>query len=320
MRRQLLSRTELNLSTICYGTGNFGTLLAESEAFQTLDAFTDGGGNFIDTANVYCKWVKGLGNSSEQYLGRWLKSRNAYNRVVIATKGGHYDFAEPDVSRVTRTGIGEDLEESLKSLGVSHIDFYWLHRDNLKLPIEEIIDIMEGFVRDGKIRYYGASNYSQQRMEQAWQYANRKKIQGFSAVSNQWSLATVNPGSNLNSDPSLVMMDPSYYKWHRQSNMPMIPYSSGAYGYFSKLHQGRTLSEAIEKAYSNEKNHKIYKDLCQYSAKHGISVHALSLAWLCNQPFQVFPVVSASAAEQMEDILTAGELELKMSFIETYIP
>ena len=153
MKKLILKETDLELSNVCLGTANFGEKLTKEQAYEVLDTYVAAGGNFIDSANVYCKWIEELGNCSEQYLGSWLRDRKAYNKIVIATKGGHYDFKAPEISRVREETIRADLEESLQTLGVDHIDFYWLHRDDESVDITEIVDIMETLVKEGKIRY-----------------------------------------------------------------------------------------------------------------------------------------------------------------------
>lgn len=336
MKMTKMKGTELTLSNICYGAGNFGEKLSREQAFAALDKFVDAGGTFIDTANVYCRWVPGCGNSSEQYIGEWLKSRNAYGRVVVATKGGHYDFNCPHISRVTKQDIAQDLEESMGTLGMDHIDLYWLHRDNPHMEIGEIMEIMEEFVKAGKIRYYGASNYSLDRMETARIYAEQKGMQGFSAVSNQWSMASVNKGKNLNTDPSLVILDQAYYQWHKEHQMPLVPFSSSAHGVFDKLYasgvrarngvivEGKeriSLSEAMAAAYLNPRNFKLYEKLCDVKKEYGVSLYCLTTACLLNQPFQVFPVASVSRLEQMDDFLEASELQVNpelMKALERY--
>jgi len=320
MKRQRLRGTDLILSNICYGTGNFGEKLTKEDAFRNLDAFVDTGGNFIDTANVYCRWVPGMENCSEQYIGEWLKKRGTKEDVVIATKGGHYDLNRPEVSRVTPEEIRKDLEESLLTLGMDQIDVYWLHRDNPDMPVVEIIGMMEELVKEGKIRYYGASNFEQGRINSAVRYSEKNGIAGFSAVSNQWSMARVNPGCNLNGDKTLVMMDPAFYQWHQASGMPIIPYSSSAHGYFQKLYQAQPLSKAMGKAYYNQKNTDIFERLCRLRAVTGASVQALTLAWLINQPFQVFPVAAVTKPEQMTQLAEASELSVDADFIESFRP
>ena len=103
------------------------------------------------------------------------------------------------------------------------------------LPVSEIIGFMEELKKEGKIRFYGASNFPRKRMDEAVRYAGENGIQGFSAVSNQWSIASVNPGKNLNQDRTLVMTDAAYQRWHEKTGIPLIPFSSGAQGFFSRL-------------------------------------------------------------------------------------
>lgn len=310
MKKVRLKNTELVLSNICYGTGNFGERLEKAEAFRMLDCFADMGGNFIDTANVYCRWVPGLENSSEQYIGQWLKERNAYHRVVVATKGGHYDFSAPEISRVNKKEVQKDLEQSLRTLGKDGIDFYWLHRDDETKDIKAIVDMMEEFVSQGKIRYYGASNYRQDRIEAAKAYAEKNNLQGFSAVSNQWSIASANKDKDLKLDPTLVMMDKNYYEWHKKTQTPLVPFSVSSQGFFDKLYKNADISEKMKKIYQNEENGRRYEEMCQWKEKLGVSMQAVTLAWFLNQPFSVFPVTAVSRVEQMKDIETASELVL----------
>lgn len=218
------------------------------------------------------------------------------------------------------SAIRTDLAESLRTLGLDCIDFYWLHRDNENVEIEAIVDMMEGFVKEGKIRYYGASNFKRYRMADAVGYAENQGIRGFSAVSNQWSMATVNEGGNMNSDPSLVMMDSDYYQWHTKSEMPMIPFSSGAHGFFDKLYRNAVMSDEMKRAYMNEQNLAMYDALCEWMKISGESVYALSLAWLLNQPFQVFPVAAVSRPEQLHDFVRASEIVLEKNLAEKFIP
>lgn len=199
-----LNNTDLNVSRICLGTAGFGDKLDHEKSFKVLDTFVQAGGNFIDTANVYCKWLEGHGNCSEQIIGRWLKARGARGKVIVATKGAHYSFENPGRSRVNREDIRADLDESLRTLGTEVIDFYWLHRDDPEKPVEEIVDILEEMQKEGRIRYFGFSNYRTDRLKALEQCLKERKKSGVTAVSNQWSLAGINPGGNTNPDPTLV--------------------------------------------------------------------------------------------------------------------
>lgn len=336
MKKITLKGTDLNISRMCLGTGNFGTKLDRMQAFELLDNFRDLGGNFIDSASVYCRWVPGLENSSEQYIGAWMRERKTRGDVMVATKGGHYDFERPETSRVNPTDIGHDLDESLKTLGLDCIDLYWLHRDDERKPIGEILDFMEEFVTRGKIRYYGASNFKRERLEEAGRYAECKGIKGFCAVSNQWSAASVNPGRNLNQDKSIVLMDQEMYKWHNYRQVPIVPFSSSAHGFFSKLNregirvpegelsrldikrvwQISSMAEDLKSAYMNQRNLKLYGILSRAAEDYGISVYSMTQAYLLNRPFQVFPVGAVSGVDQLLDFVDVDACVLDEALIK----
>ena len=325
MKKQTLAGTDLEVGRICLGTGGFGEKTDDKQARLLLDCFVDGGGCFIDTANVYCRWVPGRGNSSEQYIGRWLRDRKASGKVVVATKGGHYDLSRPQISRVTEADVRKDLEDSLRTLGLERIDLYWLHRDNPDLPVSEIIGFMEELKQEGKIRFYGASNFPRERMDEAVRYARENGIQGFSAVSNQWSIASVNPGKNLNQDRTLVMTDAAYQRWHEKTGIPLIPFSSGAQGFFSRLERAGVqakggavvregelslIPQSVRDAYLNRRNLAIDERFLEIKKETGISMHSLTLLSLLGRSFQVIPVAAASRPDQVEEILEAGETDI----------
>ena len=104
-----ITNTELTVSVVCLGSSHFGSLISEETAFEILDRFTEGGGNFIDTANVYGRWHPGGQNLSEQVIGRWLKSRNAYGKLIVATKAAHYDPKTPQIMRLSEDDINKDI-------------------------------------------------------------------------------------------------------------------------------------------------------------------------------------------------------------------
>lgn len=305
MKFTKLKDTDLMLSNVCLGTANFGDKLTRDESFEILDHFVRMGGNFLDTANVYCRWVPGLGNCGEQIIGDWLKSRGGYKDVVVATKGAHYrQDGVKRIDRVTEADIRWDLEDSLRTLGLETIDFYWLHRDDLKKPIEEIMDILLKLRDEGKIRYFGLSNYCAERLEQARDYLKRKGECGPYGVSNQWSLAMVNQGANLNPDPTLVLMSEKEYEWHQKTEVPAMPYSSTAFGFFEKVKQGN-VPDHIRNTYWNEENLKTYKKLVAVQQETGYSLQALSVAWFFGMPFPVYPIGSVRNIMQLDGLLEA---------------
>lgn len=326
-----LNNTDLNVSRICLGTAGFGDKLDQEKSFKVLDTFVQAGGNFIDTANVYCKWLEGHGNCSEQIIGKWMKDRGTQGKVIVATKGAHYSFEDQGRSRVNREDIRTDLDESCRTLGTDVIDFYWLHRDDPKKPAEEIVDILEELQKEGRIRYFGFSNYRTKRLKEIQKCLEERNHPGITAVSNQWSLAGINPGGNTNPDPTLVEFSREEYKWHCETKTASIPFSSTAMGFFSKLQkmgvlytekvdtfwmrnmesQIADLSESIKKSYWNETNLRTYQKLLKLQKETGYSLQSLSLAYFFHQPFQTVPVTGVSNLNQLKDALAACDIDFE---------
>lgn len=308
MKRMQLENTCLSLSSVCLGTANFKERLNRESAWDLLDYYTDLGGNFIDTANIYGRWLPDGENSSEQYIGEWLRRRGKRENIYLATKGGHPSLQTGE-NRVNKVHLTEELNNSLSTLGVEVIELYWFHRDNTLVPVEEIISIGEEFVRQGKVRYFGASNFTLARMQQAIQWQQTHPGRGFVALSNQWSLAYPNAGYKLNGDQTLEGVDSAYYRWLGESGFPLIPYSATAGGFFGKTAIG-SLDPALEKAYGNQRNLELAGILQNLAETYQTTPLTLSLAILLRQKFQVFPVTAASNKSQLDESLKASEILL----------
>lgn len=329
MKQVVIPNTDLKVSNICLGAGNFGDKLNEEEAYQVLDSFVLAGGNFIDTAKVYCSWVTG-DNSSEQYIGKWLKLRNTYQNVMIATKGAHYIIGDKEKNpRMNKKDVTIDLEESLRTLGLDCIGLYYLHRDDKHRPVEEIVDLCENFVKEGKIRYYAFSNWDIDRATSALDYAKNTGKKGFVALSNQYSLAYVKKENNMNPDKTLSLTDMDYLAWHKETGIPLIPYTSVANGFYEKLRNsgayqngtlqsellGKTMSERMIRAFINPCNLKRYEILEELKKEYGYSMIDLSLAYLTNHSAPIIPVVSVRNLAQLEPVVRASEIVLPKDII-----
>ncbi len=301
-----LGKTDLLVSPVALGAASFGSGLGEDESIAILDAYADGGGNFIDTANVYGRWGKTGENESERLLAKWVHQR--HRDVIIATKGGHRLPHAPTTMRLGRQDIACDIESSLRTLGTDRIDLYYLHRDDTSREIGEIVEMMESFVREGKIRYYGASNYSAERLKAAELYCAEHGYRGFSAVSNQYSIAENNPGMNTNPDPTLVITDKAEWEYHTDSQMPLVAFEGTARGYFSKLAQGKELPAAVARAYDNDNSRKTLESLKVYAEENKCSVQTAAIVFCAQAPFQLIPLTSAKNTEQCVDIVRAIEL------------
>lgn len=302
-----LGRTDLLVSALGLGASHFGTAIPAAEAFALLDAFCAAGGNLIDTANVYGRFTPGCENESERVLGAWLRSRGRRD-VIIATKGGHYAPGHREVARLDRRDIEADLHESLCTLGLDCLPLYWLHRDDPTREIGEIIEMMEELVLAGKIRYYGASNYTAARLRAAAAYAKAHGYTGFSAVSNQHSPATLNRGRNTNPDPTLVVTGEAEWAYHVESGMPLIPFEATARGYFAKLAAGESLSPSLAAAYDNEKSRRTLAAILALAEEKQCAPQAATLVYTARAPFQVIPLTSARDLTQLVAVTHALQI------------
>src|SRR3954470_479329 len=231
-----LPGTPLKVSPLCLGSVTFGNTITESESFALLDRFVAAGGNFIDTARIYSDWVPGEKHRSERIIGDWLAARRNRAELVIATKGAHPLIETPDTPRTAAAELREDLEGSLRTLRTDVIDLYWLHRDDPARPVEHFIDALNGFLREGKIRAFGASNWTAARLRRANNYARQSGQQGFAANQPFWSLGVAQ--SRPPSFTGYVKFDADAYRFHQETGLAVIPYTSQANGFFSKLARG----------------------------------------------------------------------------------
>ena len=306
MKKKRIPGTDLDSSVILFGGGAISLTDREAFAFQLMDLYADQGGNHLDTGNVYGKWLPEATNISEQYIGRWMKTRGCRNQMIVASKGGHPDLASMHIPRLSRLEVRQDLDESLAALQTDRIDLYWLHRDDVNRPVEEIIGYLDDFLREGKIRWYGCSNWKLPRLEAAIAAAKKSGSRGFAANQLPWSLAETNREGLA--DTSLATMDQATWTLHRREQLAAMAYSSQAGGYFQKLlkvgKQG--IRTGLLRQYDLPLNDRRFALLVQMSAEQGCTVDELVLGFLLAQPFPVFPIIGASSPEQLMASLSAG--------------
>ena len=160
-----LKNTDLKISNVIMGTDSIGSLIDDKTSAELLDLYCDMGGNVLDTAECYASWAENGVHASEKFIGKWMSERKNRDKIVISTKGGHYLFGQPH--RLSEKDIFCDLDGSLKRLKTDYIDIYMLHRDNDETPVSEIIDVMNRLLNEGKIKAFGASNWTHKRIEEA---------------------------------------------------------------------------------------------------------------------------------------------------------
>lgn len=313
MKFRTFANTKLKVSQLCLGTVNFGTAIPSQAARRQLSQFVDAGGNFIDTAHVYGDWEPEILCRSERTIGAWLKENSNRDKIILVTKGAHPLLDNMDVPRVSPTEIEKDLTESLHYLNTDYIDIYFLHRDDPSIPVGIIIDYLDKKVTEGKIRYYGCSNWSLSRIKEAAEYSKKKRSSGFICNQLMWSLADINVG-NLD-DQSLVTMDQDTYEYHCLSELNAMAYMSIAKGYFTRRNLGENLPERVEKVYANPTNDRIYSELLKISSETNLSLMDLSILYLMNHNFPSVPIASFDTPQQMETGLKCCDMTIEQGLI-----
>ena len=298
MNTPAIPNTDLHPSMLCFGTANIGVNNTESEAHALLDAFVAHGGNFIDTARVYSNWIPGESNRSERIIGDWLVKRRDRDRLIIATKGGHFEL-EDKIPRLSTRELEIDLAGSLGKLQTDCIDLYWLHRDDPNRSVAELLETLHTFQQAGKIRHYACSNWHPDRIRQANAYAREKGYTGFVANQMRWSIGS--PNMRPSSDPTMFAMDEPTYDFHVQTGLAAIPYSSQAGGFFTKL----SADPDIKSGYATSANRALHLSLQALSRDLNLTISQIVLAYLWSHPFPVIPIIGCRNIEQLEDSLKA---------------
>lgn len=267
------------------------------------------GVNALDTAHVYA------GGDSERAIGRWMQERGTRERMVVLTKGC---IPNQDRARVTPHDLMSDLSDSLARLRTDHVDIYVLHRDDPSVPVGEIVDALNEQHRAGRIRAFGGSNWTHERLQAANDYAKAKGLRPMTASSPNYGLAEQvqdpwGPGCTTLSGPqNMATRD-----WYRRTRMPVFAYSSLGRGFLSgrvsraNFEQTKEqLDGACRTAYCHEVNFRRL-DRCEQLAKaKGMTVPQIATAWLLAQPIEVYPLVGAANRTELAATIAGSELAL----------
>ncbi len=311
MKKTQIPRTDLHASTLALGSDYFGSTIDGPTSMQLMDRYVEAGGNVIDTAELYARWIPGGEYQSEKVIGRWLRERGVREQIILSTKGAHPPLDRMDVPRLSKAEIQGDLDGSLQRLGVDQIDLYWLHRDSPGYPVEEILQTLEGFRRAGKIKHAGFSNWTQARAQEAFATAQKMGVEGFVASQNLWSLAAINLPAP---DPTWAYVDEPFVRWHTEHHFAAFPYLSQANGYFRRLERGNLdqmpADARVRVLYDNPANKERYQRIRTLQDRYGYSVGQVVLGYLTNRPFPVFSLVGPKNLADLEDSLHCVEAVL----------
>lgn len=299
----------MNFSKLAFGTDYFGTTVDEATSFALLDAFTDAGGSAVDTARMYANWIEGGAGASERMIGRWLAARGCRKQIVLVTKGGHGNKGDNGLGRLSFSELNQDMDESLEALGTAP-DLYLLHRDNIHIPVEEIMETLAEFVKQGKTRYIGCSNWKSGRIAAANAYAKQKELPAFVTSEIQWSLASSTPQAH--GDPSIVCMTPEEYGFYLSAQLPVMAFSSQAKGFFARGAVGGVESnhpKAMNRFGTPENYEKLLR-VKELAARTGLTATAVALAYITCNALPAVALIGCKNTDQLKDTLTAADAQL----------
>lgn len=303
MKNVQLGDTGLQIKPIFFGGNVFGWTLNEEESFRILDAFLDRGFNAIDTANNYSYWVPGnVGTESEKIIGNWLKLRGGRDQIVLATKVGGRNMIR-EKPNTTKAHILKEVEESLMRLQTDYIDLYQTHYDDMNTPVEETLSAYHQLIKEGKVRFIGASNFSSERLIEALDKSERYNLPQYKTLQPEYNL--------IDRKHFEEFLQPVAEKY----NLAVIPYYSLASGFLTgKYRNEEDLQKSLRgdgiKKYLNERGFRILDALETISKRYHISYAAVSLAWLMNQKTVVAPIASATKEQHLDAFVEAVNVEL----------
>lgn len=313
-------RYSLRLPALTYGTASFERKDSDEIYFELLDAYYNCGGRCIDTARVYCEWLEDGLDSSETVIGRWLRERGCRDEIILCTKGGHPQMGDMDASRLSREELEYDLSRSLETLGTDHIDIYFLHRDDERIPVEEIMPILNDFYQSGRVHFLGASNWTAARIEEANKFAAEHGMEPFRVSQINYSLAHCS--TDTFGDPTVVCMNLREFRWYQRNSFPVMAYCPQAKGFFAKLARGESMKNLPEGQFTSTANLARLARVKQLSRQDGIPAAVIPLGYLNSQPFFVSSVFAASKPWQIEENMSAQDLKFDhktIAFLENII-
>ncbi|MCA8829168.1 aldo/keto reductase [Hymenobacter pini] len=304
MQHRELGHSGLHLAPLVLGGNVFGWTADETASFRVLDAFVAGGGNAIDTANVYSAWAPGhQGGESETVIGKWLKQRNRRDDVLIFTKVG---MQMGDGSKgLAKDYIRRSVEDSLRRLQTDYIDLYQSHQDDETLPVTEPLEAYAELIKEGKVRAIGASNFSASRLRAALEASQQQGLPRYESLQPEYNLYN-RAGFEKELQPLC-----------QEFGLGVIPYFGLASGFLTgKYRTQADLSKSIRGSsigpkYLNERGLGILAALDAVVARHaGSSPAQVALAWILAQPGLTAPIASGTTPEQVQELLKAMHLQL----------
>ncbi len=304
-----LGDSGITVPRLTFGGNVFGWTVDDKTSFSLLDALVENGLFFIDTADVYSRWVPGnQGGESEAIIGKWLKQSGKRDRIVLATKVGME--LSPEKTGLKPAYIRQAIEDSLRRLQTDVIDLYQAHRDDEQTPLADTLKAFDSLIKEGKVRAIGASNYSAARLQEALDVSSKEGLARYETLQPEYNLYDREGYENGLEQVAV------------KNGLGVINYYSLASGFLSGKYKkpqdaGKSpRGQAIVEKYLNERGSRIIEALEDIAASHDASATQVALAWQIARPSITAPIVSATSLAQLDELVKATQLELSKQEIE----
>ncbi|MGR6916650.1 aldo/keto reductase [[Actinomadura] parvosata] len=302
-----IGTTDLSVFPIALGTNVFGWTADKETSFAILDAYVDGGGNFLDTADVYPYWATGE-STSETIIGEWLASRRNRDSIVLATKVGMLEGLQGLAPATIRTAV----EDSLRRLRTDYIDLYWAHVDDHDTPLVESLAAFDALIQEGKVRHIGASNYSAPRLTEALKVSDSEGLARYVALQQPYNLVERGYEGELRDVVA-------------REGLSSVPYFGLARGFLTGkyapgVHVDSPRAGKAAEYLDTPQGPRTVEALSRLAEERGVAAASVALAWLAAQPTVTAPISSARDLAQLRPLMEAAALSLtaeELSILDT---
>ena len=279
------------IARIVCGTMIEGVTNRLTQGLALFDDYFERGGNAFDTAHIY---------GTEPIVAHWLQTRGVRDDVTLIVKGAHTPHCTP-------AALTRQLDESLENLGIECADIYMLHRDNLQVPVGEFVDVLNQHKNAGRIRVFGGSNWSLERLQQANEYARTQGLQGMQVASNNFSLARMveAPWSG-----GVSSSDAQSRVWFEQNGVSLFAWSSQARGFFARADREFTADEELVRCWYSDENFERLRRAQELAREKNVSPVVIAAAYVLAQPFPIYALIGPRALRETRDSMAALSVKL----------
>jgi len=273
-----------------------------------LDAFVACGGTYIDTAEVYGA-IEGHG-LSEMVIGAWLSARpRVREKIILSSKGlipGYCEALYPGGAKIDPASIHKAIEGSLKRLKTDYLDVWMFHRDEPDLPVGPLVDALDEEVRAGRIKAYGASNWTTHRVQQAIDYARANGKAQMMSSSENFSLAQPNEPFW----PNTVFVTDADRAWFKSHDVLFVAWSALGRGFFAHGDPSDRSNTDLVRTFYSTGNFERKRRAEAFAAAKGLTLFQVALGYVLNQDFPVVALNGAGTPEHVTSSARASDVHL----------